>query len=286
MTGGNSVVRWRTRTSMLPTSARISATPSGAQSDGAVRSVPLWKFFDFDPAEANAAGVGLQADETRRGVGFAAIGIGVDEIRLLLAVQQDREAVVLDADFIRVPLPGAVCGDALIERLAGDIVDRARGAEFRIDVLARRRLAAPERIDLQFEAEIDRDEGGVVVVDARRVGEAKKNAGIIVVAPRQPFELEHVVDEIDLAVEQPKIGTGLGFKPGLDDMEDARIVAAWLTLDRVHLPACGGRPLEQEREARAWLRPRPPQCVAQPPREGGAGQHRVGRALGRKQRRA
>src|SRR5882757_7985041 len=118
MTGGNSVVRWRTRTSMLPTLARISAAPSGAAKRRRNSPRPLWKLFDFDSAEENAARVGLQADEPRRRVGFAAIGMAVDEIRLLLTVQQHRETVVLDADFIGVPLPGALGGDALIEGLA------------------------------------------------------------------------------------------------------------------------------------------------------------------------
>src|SRR3954453_12765644 len=101
-----------------------------SHSGGGIRRRPLWKLFDFDSAEENPARVGLQADEPRRRVGLAAIGIAVDEIRLLLAVQQYGETVVLDADFVRVPMSGAVGGDALIERLAGDVVDRACGAEF------------------------------------------------------------------------------------------------------------------------------------------------------------
>src|SRR5258708_4449260 len=133
---------------MLPTLPGFLQLLWRPHSGGGIRRRPLWKFFDFDSAEENAARVGLQADEPRRRVGFAAIGIAVDEIRLLLTVQQHRETVVLDADFIRIPLPGALGGDALIEGLARDIVDRARGAEFRIDVLAGRRAAAPERIDL------------------------------------------------------------------------------------------------------------------------------------------
>src|SRR6266702_2397192 len=107
--------------------------------------------LELDSAEEHPAGVGLQADEPRRRVGLAASGIAVDEIRLLLAVQQHRETIVLDVNLIGVPLPGAVGGDALIQGLARVIVDRARGAEFLIDVLTRRGAAAPESVDLQLE---------------------------------------------------------------------------------------------------------------------------------------
>src|SRR3982074_329326 len=129
---------------MLPTLPGFLQLLRMPQSGSAIRRMPLWKRLDFDSAEENPACVGLQADEPRRRVGFAAIGIAVDEIRLLLAVQKNCETVVLDGNFLRVPLPGALGGDALVERLAGDIVDRARGAEFLVDVLAGRRAAAPQ----------------------------------------------------------------------------------------------------------------------------------------------
>src|SRR6266568_3017854 len=70
------------------------------QSGGAIRRRALWKRLDFDSAEEHPAGVGLQADEPRRRVGLAASGIAVDEIRLLLAVQQHRETIVLDVNLI------------------------------------------------------------------------------------------------------------------------------------------------------------------------------------------
>src|SRR5262249_45365077 len=121
----------------------------------------------------------LQSDEARCRVGLPAVCIAVHEVGLLLSIQKNGKSIVLDANLERVPLPGTVGRDAFIQRLASNVVDRSGGAKLLVDGLSGRRIAPPERIDLHFESEVDGDEGGVVVVNTGRVGESKKDAGIV-----------------------------------------------------------------------------------------------------------
>src|SRR5689334_12787156 len=109
----------------------------------------------------------LEPDETRSGVSLAACRIGVEEVGLLLTVQENRETIVPDQNLVLVPLSGRIGHDTLVERLVADVVDRPRGAKLLVDVLARRRAAPAERVDLNFESEINADERPVVVVDVR-----------------------------------------------------------------------------------------------------------------------
>src|SRR5262249_32169824 len=157
MIGGNSVVRWSTRTADIHGS-RPDAGPPGSD-----------ELLDLDVAERDAAGVRLQSDEARPGIGHAAVGIAVDEIGLLLAVEQHRDPVVLHADLEPVPLAGGQPHDAFIEFLTGNVVDRAGRSEFPFTLLAGRRTAASERVDLDLEAKIHRHESGVVVALRGRI---------------------------------------------------------------------------------------------------------------------
>src|SRR5262249_16756195 len=165
MIGGNSVVRWSTRTAGIHGS-RPDAGPPGSD-----------ELLDLDVAERDAAGVRLQSDEARPGIGHAAVGIAVDEIGLLLAVEQYRDPVVLHADLEPVPLAGRHRHDVFMGVLTGNVVDRAGRAEFLVDLLARRRAAASERVDLDLEAEIHRHESGVVVALRGRIRETDEDSG-------------------------------------------------------------------------------------------------------------
>src|SRR5262249_20156022 len=145
--------------------------------------------------------------------------------------------------------------DGLVQVLPGNIVDRSGGPKFLVDVLAGRRRAAAERIDLHFEAEVDSDERRVVVSDRGWIGKADEYAGIVIFPPGQPLQPEHVIHEVDLGVEETEIGSRRRLQTGVDDVETSGIVPAGLILYRRHLPAGGRRAVEQELEAcaRLWL---------------------------------
>jgi len=166
-----------------------------------VRSERLRMLLDLDISKEDMAGVRLQSDKPRRRW-LTTVGIIVDEVSLLLAVQKDREAVVLDPDFKLIPLTGASSDDALVEVLIGDVINRPCRTEFRVHVLAWRRAAAAKGVDLYFESEIHGDECGVVVAFAVEVGKTDEDSGIVVLSPCQPFKLEDVIREIDLRIEE------------------------------------------------------------------------------------
>src|SRR5581483_8111001 len=85
---------------------RLSDDSCGLDAIRPHRSLRL-QCLDLDVAEVHAPRVCLQADETRRAGSsrFAAIGIGVDEVRDLLAVERDGVSLALHANLKLVPTP-------------------------------------------------------------------------------------------------------------------------------------------------------------------------------------
>src|SRR4051794_38107547 len=116
MTGGNSVVRWRTRTSR-----------------------PRERLLDAHRPEGDTSCMGLQPDEPGEWVlagRLAAVRVVVHESRGLKAVQGDHVLVARSLDFVVVPFPGLQRGTSCIALLTRsssqwDRIDGARAVHVR-----------------------------------------------------------------------------------------------------------------------------------------------------------
>ena len=185
--------------------------------------------------------------------------------------------MVLYLDLELVPLTRPVCDDTLIESLGRRVVDRARRAEFRVDILTRRRVSAPERVDLHLESEIHSDERGVVVAFALNIGKTQENAGIVILSPREPLQFQDVVIKWDLRIEKSEIGAGRRLESAVDSVEPAGIVPPRLVADRRHLPTRWGHAVKEQCESRVGLWGWPRKMIAQALRQRGTRKHGIRR---------
>ena len=154
-----------------PRLVRASLTPSR----GCNRPTTLWKLFNLDVAEQHVAGVRLQSNEPRAGVGLAAVGSLLTKSVFCWPFRKTVKRLSLTRISNSFHCPARWRRRS--RRASGWRCCRSRrSCETSGRRSGREGAPASERVDLHFETEIHRDESGVVVVDSERVRKAQEDA--------------------------------------------------------------------------------------------------------------
>jgi hypothetical protein len=108
-------------------------------------------------------------------------------------------------------------------------------------------------IDLDLEAEVHADIGGVVVAFFGWIREVEEHSRVVVWRPHHPLQAQHIARRCRAREpEESEVGPGSALEHALADQEAAGIVATGLVANGRHGPIAQRRPIEQQLEARIW----------------------------------